>query len=216
MSSLLALLLCGLFYGGAIAWLLYRKPSEPPASFDPQPVHLSFAQVALQAEPEPPLPEPEPEPEPPPEPVPEIEPEADIALESVEEEPFPEPEPPEPEPIPEPLEKAVQAEVSQEAAAPAVEPVPRAELLAWVQRQIEQEKYYPPSARRAGYEGRFRLQVNLDPSGTVVHAAVLDGRGHPLLRHSLEKIMEKLNGRRFGRSLPEEVSLPFEFEFQLQ
>jgi TonB family protein len=215
-SRLSALCLCGLLYSGAIVWLGFYLQQERlrPAAFTPQPVRLSFAQVALQSAVEPPPPEPLPEP-PDPEPVEEMTPEADIAPEKAEEEPPPEAAP-DPIPEPEPVQEEVEAAVSQEAAAPEVPPVERDLLLAWVQQQIEQEKYYPPSARRAGYEGRFRLRVALDESGTVVDAAVLNGRGHPLLRRSLEKILDGLPGRRFGQPLPEAVELPFEFEFRLQ
>lgn len=202
LSSVLAFALSGLFYIAVIALIIFlikNHPSEPRA-FNPAPVNLSFAQIELQAAAEPP---PEVKPEPPP---PE---EVDVVLEEV----VVVPEPPPPE-----LQRVVEspAQVTQEAAAPATPPVDRNILLDWVRKQIEKEKYYPPAARNAGFEGRFRLLVKIGADGKISSASVLDGNGHSLLRRSLEKIMTGLVGRDSGQPLPEPVELPFEFEFKLR
>lgn len=169
------------------------------------PVRLSISQIALKtAEPPPvqPLPEPSPaRPEPEQEPLP-TEPEkknvpADPA--SIFQEPPPESTP---------------AQVTQEASAE-VPGAARDVLLAWVREQIEKEKYYPQAARNAGYEGRFRLVIKVGTAGSITDAAVLEGRGHPLLRRSLEKIMAGLKGRNSGQTPAAPVELMFDFEFKL-
>ncbi|MDD3275451.1 MAG: energy transducer TonB, partial [Kiritimatiellales bacterium] len=122
------------------------------------------------------------------------------------------PEPPPPEP-----QQRVEtpAQVTQEASAPAAPPVDRNVLLDWVREQIEKEKYYPPAARNAGFEGKFVLSVKIGMDGKISEALVVDGKGHPMLRRSLEKIMAGLIGRDSGRMIYESVELPFEFEFKL-
>ncbi len=105
--------------------------------------------------------------------------------------------------------------MTQEASAPAVPPVDRNVLLDWVRAQIEKEKYYPPAARNAGFEGQFQLLIKIGTDGKITEAVVLEGKGHPMLRRSLEKIMAGLIGRDFGQTLPAPVELPFEFEFKL-
>lgn len=167
-----------------------HRPAEPVAVF-PAPVQLHFAQMELRAVVETP---PEPEPSPPEE--------AEEALEEIVETP-------EPEPV------KAEAHVTQEASAPQTPPVDPDRLRLWVQEQIEKEKYYPVAAQRAGYEGQFRLLVKIGRDGKISEAAVLGGKGHPILRRSLEKIMTALPGRSFGAPLPEPDELSFEFEFKL-
>ena len=192
---LLAFSLSLLLYagGGAAGYLWGKRLSETP----PPPVHvnavnLSFAQMELVAVEEPPPPK-EPEPLPPEE--------VDVVLEEIIEEP-------EPEPI------KAEALVNQEAAAP--ESITDADALtAWVQLQIENEKYYPPSARRAGYEGTFDLLVVLEKDGTISEAVITYGRGHPLLRRALEKMLGNLPGRNYGQPLGQTIDVPVEFQFEL-
>ena len=135
----LALLLCLLLYGGGGVggYFWGRGQSEEDAtSIHVNAVNLSFAQMELVAVEEPPPPK-EPEPLPPEE--------VDVVLEEIVEEP-------EPEPI------QADALVSQEASS-ADEEVTADALSDWVLEQIQKEKYYPPSAQRAGYEGVFDLLV---------------------------------------------------------
>lgn len=189
----------------ALIFFLIKNCQPEPRPFNSAMLNLSFAQIELQAAAEPPL-------EVSPAPVPEeIKPEpvlpepADVEIDPMPEEPKHEPEP-----------AGVSAQVTQEASAPAVPSVARNVLLNWVREQIEKEKYYPSAARNAGYEGTFRLLVKIGTDGKVLEASVLDGKGHFLLRRSLEKIMDGLIGRSFGQILPAPVELPFEFEFKLQ
>jgi TonB family protein len=194
LSGLLAFALSGLFYIAVVALVLLWTKNRPvfQPAFHPAPVNLSFAQIELKAAELPPEVKTE---HPPPE-------KAEVAVEL-------EPEPPPPEPI------KAEAKVTQEASAPVVPPVDRNVLLDWVRTQIEKEKYYPPAARNAGFEGQFRLLIKIGPDGKISEAAVLDGKGHPMLRHSLEKIMIGLIGRDSGQPPPAPVELPFEFEFKL-
>jgi len=201
LSGLLAFALSSLFYIAVAApVLLWTKnhPSEPSA-FNPAPVNLSFAQIELQAAAVPP---PEVTPEPPPPEKVDVVTEEIVAL----------PEPPPPE-LPQRVETP--AQVTQEASAPVTPPVDRNVLLDWVREQIEKEKYYPPAARNAGFEGRFRLLIKIGTDGKINEAAVLDGTGHPMLRRSLEKIIAGFIDRDFGQTLPDPLELPFEFEFKL-
>lgn len=221
---LLAFSLSLLLYGVAVNVIWFwadRLSDDRSALISLSAVHLSFAQMELTAVEEiPPPKEPEPSPKKEPEPPPPEE--VDVVLEEIIEEP-------EPDVSSEALVKEERvetdmarrnemeevAQVTQEAAAPEVVANPDA-LRAWVQQQIEREKYYPVTARRAGYEGSFNLLVKVEADGAISEAVVLSGRGHPLLRRSLEKIMELLIGRNSGRSLEKAVELPFEFNFELQ
>jgi len=187
LSRLLAFVLSGLFYVGVGAIVFFRAQRifTEQPAVSVQAINLSFAQMELRAVEEPP---------------------PDVSRRSETEA---EAEPPRKEPVP------AQAQITQEAAVPEIPPVEQNELLTWVYEQIEKEKYYPASAQRAGYEGTFNLRVNIGADGIISGAEVLDGKGHPLLRRSLEKVLGRLIGRRFGQSLPQPVELPFEFQFKL-
>ena len=208
LSGLLAFALSGLFYIAAAALILFlMKTRQPdPRAFNPAPVTLSFAQIELKAAVET-QPEVQPELLPVPEEIkPDLVPpeKAEVALDPVSEKPKPKPEP-----------VKAEAQVTQQAAAPAAPSVDRNVLLEWVRKLIEKEKYYPPAARNAGLEGQFKLLVKIGLDGKISEASVLDGKGHTLFRRSLEKIMASLIGCDFGQTLPEPVNLPFEFEFRL-
>jgi len=142
------------------------------------------------------------DPPPPKEPEPLPPEEVDVVLEEIIEEP-------EPEPV------EADALVSQEASS-ADEEVTADALSNWVLEQIQKEKYYPPSAQRAGYEGVFDLLVIIEADGTISDASITYGRGHPLLRRSLEKMLGKLSGRSFGQPIGQTVEMEVEFEFELE
>jgi outer membrane biosynthesis protein TonB len=57
--------------------------------------------------------------------------------------------------------------------------------------------------------------VKIGTDGRITEAVVLEGKGHPMLRRSLERIMDGLAGRHSGLTLPAPVELPFDFEFKL-
>jgi outer membrane biosynthesis protein TonB len=207
LSGLLAFALSSLFYIPVVAlvWFGMKNRPEKRPAFSPAPVTMSFAQIELKAAEPAPVVEPEPEPAPVPEeikPDPVLPGSAEVAIESK-----PEESPPEP--------VKAEAQVAQEAAAPAAPPVDRNVLLDWVREQIEKEKVYPVAAQRAGYEGQFRLLVKIGRDGKIQEAVVLEGKGNVLLRRSLEKIMSGLIGRDSGQTLPDPVELLFEFEFKL-
>ena len=190
---------------GVIWWGADRLSDEEATSIHVNAVNLSFAQMELVAVEEPPPPK-EPEPLPP-----DLsrrnemeEEEADIALEEIIEEPEPEPEP-----------IQADAQVTQEASS-ADEEVTTDAVSDWVLTQIQTEKYYPPSAQRAGYEGVFDLLVIIEADGTISAATITYGKGHPLLRRSLEKMLGKLIGRNFGQPIGQAVEMPVEFEFELE
>ncbi len=194
----MAFSLCLLLYagGGSAGYFWGRGLSEEKtASVHVNAVNLSFAQMELVAVEEPPPPK---EPEPPP---PE---EVDVVLEKIIEEPEPEPEPVE-----------ADAFVSQEASA-SEEAVDSDALSDWVLEQIEKGKHYPATAKRAGYEGVFDLLVIVEADGTISEASIVYGRGHPLLRRALEKMLGNLIGRNFGKPLGQTVEMEVEFEFELE
>lgn len=200
----MAFVLSGLFYALVLRLIFQRLEDRPPP--DPSAlsaVTLTFAQMALQAVAAPPPPESKTVSKP------------DTA-DGVFEEPKPE-RPHHNEMTAEPEPKRVEevAQVTQEAAAP-VSVVETDVLFTWVRAQIEREKYYPVTARRAGHEGRYTLLVKIGADGIVSEASVRSGKGHPLLRRSLEKIMKGLLGRSFGKPLNQAVELPFTFHFNLQ
>jgi len=193
-------LYAALIWGGTF-WA-DRLLNEDPSAISVDAVNLSFSQMELVAVEETPPPK-EPEPLPSPE-------EVDVVLEEVIEEPEPALEPVEPEPV------QAEAQVTQEASAPAVEVVNTDRLMAWVSEQIQKEKYYPKVAQRAGYEGTFHLVVRIEADGVISKASVVSGRGHPLLRRSLEKIIASLLGRSFGQPLDEAINFNIPVDYKLE
>lgn len=212
-SNRLALVFSGLFYAAVVVLVLFGAKSRlpTPAAYPQEVLTLNISQIELQAAESVPEPPPEVKPEPVPDelaPVPEpvpAEPDEPV-VESV-------PDQPPPEPRREPVREA--ARVTQTASAPAAPLLNRNVLFRWVRQQIEKEKYYPLAARNAGYEGSFRLRVKIGTDGKVSETTVLGGRGHLMLRRSLEKILTGLVGRDSGQTLPEPHELDFEFEFKL-
>lgn len=216
LSGLLAFVLSTLLYAAGVTavFLWTKKLLEKPTKVQiPAPIRLEFAQIELQAS----VPEPELEPEPPP-PVED----ADIALEEPpEEEPPPDPPEEQPEPEPEEIQEEPEpdpapAQVSQEAAAPQIQPVDPDALKAWVQTQIEQAKYYPPTMKRAGIEGQFIVSVVVNREGVIESARIVEGQAHPVLRSATQKILGAVIGRDFGHSLDAPQEIRFDFGFDLQ
>jgi TonB family protein len=162
---------------------------------------------------------------------------AEVPLKEPEKVPESQPEPkPEPavtrpaEVAPAQVSSAAQtAQTAQQASAPAAQ-VAAAEPLAgqnwtgavnWrdlaiakLRVMVEREKYYPPSAQKAGYTGRFRVRIRLEPDGTVSGCEIAERHGHPLLGKAVETTLEKIKGRTLGMTLPErfDILLPIEFE----
>ncbi len=122
------------------------------------------------------------------------------------------------------------AQVAQAAAAPsaqvaATEPLTgqgrgdidwRTLAIAKLRALVEREKYYPPSAQKAGYTGRFSVLIRIDPDGTISGCEIAERRGHPMLGRAVETAMQKIRGTNIGWSLPEryEFLLPVEFELK--
>jgi TonB family protein len=127
--------------------------------------------------------------------------------------------------------EAQTAQVSQDASAPgtqmeAAEPLAgkgRAGEISWqslaaakLRAMVEHEKHYPPAAQKAGYAGRFRVYIRLEPNGTVSGYEIKERRGHPMLGKAVEVALEKIKGRTIGMTLPErlDILLPIEFELK--
>lgn len=154
------------------------------------------------------------------------------------------PKPPEPEPRPEPAvtqpaeasespvsAEAQTAQVAQSASAPGAQ-IESAETVAgrgrtgdvnWralavakLRALVEREKYYPPSAQKAGYTGRFSVHVCIETDGTISGCEITERHGHPMLGRAVETAMQKIRGTNIGWSLPEryEFLLPVEFELK--
>lgn len=176
-------------------------PDTASPSFSVNSVNLSFTQIKLQAAVEAPPPEPKPEPEP--EPLEEV----DVVLEEIIEEPEPEPEP-DPEPIP------VEAQMTQAAAT--MEPYRESEHLGiWVSGLVEQVKYYPATAQRAGMTGTFDLLIKVGKDGVISEVTIASGKGSALLRRALSKMIRSLPGKYFGRPIEEAVDLSLPVDFEL-
>lgn len=158
---------------------------------------------------------------------------AEVPLEEIQKPPEPQPEPVVSRPA-EANESQVSAaaqtaQMAQSASAPgaqveAAEPLAgkgrigqvnwRMLAVAKLRAMIEREKYYPPAAQKAGYTGRVRVQIQLEPDGTVSGYEIKERRGHPMLGKAVESALEKIKGRTIGMTLPErfELTLPIEFE----
>ena len=198
-------------------------PSMGPkaASLNVMQIELQPAAASLPAQPVSPLP-----------PAP-----AEVPLEEPQKVPESKPEPkPEPavakpaEVTPSQVPAAAQtAQVAQKAAAPGAQveaAVPLAgqgrtgeincrELaVAKLRSMVEHEKYYPPSAQKAGYTGRFGVRIRLEPDGTISGCEIKERRGHPLLGKAVEATLQKIQGKSIGMTIPErlDILLPIDFE----
>jgi TonB family protein len=200
-----ALSLCALVYAVAISLLFQGLEKESQRSVSVKAVRLSIAQIELQTAPAP-------EPRPRNELKPEIRPEAeaDVALEKVIEEPEPLPQRLS---KPEPDVKVPVAQVNQEASAPAFLVDPD-DVQGWVLEEIETEKYYPAAAERFGLTGTFGLTIQVDENGTIQSAKVLDGDGHRILRQAVERMLEKIIGRKYSKPIGAPMGFEVEYEFE--
>jgi outer membrane biosynthesis protein TonB len=204
-ARVIALCLCGAVYFIALNLISQGLDrSDHPDFSMANAVSLSFAQMELQA-PSAPQRKPNPEPEILPEPE-----EADVTLEKVNKKPQPQPEP---EPAPLPESDAPVAQVTQQAAAPAVA-VPVEGVQSWLLELLEMEKYYPAAAERFGLTGTFDLNIVVDADGTILSADVLEGGGHRILRQALRKMLMKIIGRNYGEPVGETLQFEFGFEFE--
>ena len=212
--------------GTLIFFIARRMTADQWPSMGPKAENLSVMQIALQpaaASPAQPV-----APPPPPEP-------AEVPLKEPQKVPETKP-----APVPavtKPAEAAASpapvaaqaAQTAQKAAAPgaqveAAEPLagqkPTGEIdwrmlaIAKVRALVEHEKYYPPSAQKAGYTGRFKVRIRLEPDGTISGGEIAERHGHPLLAKAVEATLEKIRGGTVGLTLPErfDILLPIEFE----
>lgn len=222
---------------GAVLFFVARKfVFEQWPSMGPKSDNLNVVQMELlpaAASPEKPVSTAPPEPAAqPPKP-------ADVALEKVQKGPELEPEPrPEPKVLlpvaasesPASAE-APTAQVAQSASAPAAQIESKETIagqgrtgdadwrllaIAKLRALVEREKYYPPSAQKAGYTGRFSVRIRIEPDGTISGCEIAERRGHPMLGRAVETAMQKIRGTNIGWSLPEryEFLLPVEFELK--
>jgi TonB family protein len=86
--------------------------------------------------------------------------------------------------------------------------------VAKLRSMVEHEKYYPPSAQKAGYTGRFGVRIRLEPDGTISGCEIKERRGHPLLGKAVEATLQKIQGKSIGMTIPErlDILLPIDFE----
>lgn len=185
---------------------------------------IDIQQVELHSAAAPPV---QPAPSPPvPEPV-------EVPLEEPQKQPEPRPEPVVSQPAeasPAPVTTRPQtAQMAQPASAPAAQVESESPLagqgqagdidrrtlaIAKIRALVEHEKYYPPAAQKAGYTGRFRVHISLEPDGTISGCDIAERHGHPLLGKAVETTLGKIQGRSIGMTLPErfELLLPIDFE----
>jgi len=220
LSCLLHLAAGTVIFFMARKWAVEQWPSMGPKAvtmIDIQQVELHSA-AATPSQPSPPPPVPAPVEEP---------------LEEPQKQPEPRPEPVVSQPVKTseaPVSAVAQtAQMAQRASAPeaqieAAEPLAgqgrtgdidwRTLAIAKIRAMVEREKYYPPAAQKAGYTGRFRVRIRLEPDGTVSGCEITERRGHPLLGKAVETALGKIQGQNIGMTLPErfELLLPIEFE----
>jgi TonB family protein len=197
--------LCALVYVTGVALLLNRLGNQPERSASVKAIKLSIAQMELQAVAAP-MPKLRPKPEP--EPVPEDE--ADVALKEVVEKAEPQPQP---NFEPPPKAEATVAQVNQEASASAFLVDPD-DVQGWVLEEIETEKYYPAAAERFGLTGTFGLTIEVDETGKIQSAEIVDGDGHRILRQALERMLENIIGRKYTKPIGNPMDFEVEFEFE--
>lgn len=211
---------------GAASLFWYTPESQAIALPMPKTVAVHLvAPAPPKVEPHIPLPEnpplPAPLPEPPPKPIPKR---IVAPQEKPKREPMPLPQAPainaprdEPvvrEPLPLPVTEAPPAKPSVAASSPALQE----KLLAALLHAVEQEKFYPRTARRAGISGVITVQFSFNAAGTITAHALSDSSAHrSLVKAALECAKQVATRHQFqslatGSAITIEVPILYQLE----
>lgn len=82
---------------------------------------------------------------------------------------------------------------------------------------INEEKFYPKVARRAGYEGVLFVDVEVDQEGKIIHYQIQGKRCHRSLQQALEKVFNKVQERyQATQKFPYPVKIRIPVSYQLR
>lgn len=79
-------------------------------------------------------------------------------------------------------------------------------------RKLSEHILYPQAAVEAGHEGTVHLLLRLDAHGTILHASVAAGSGHPELDHAA--LQSALRAGQLNAGGRTEIILPITFRLQ--
>ncbi len=223
------LLTVSLGHAGLLGLLLFASDSPEPVT-PPRPLTISLISPEA-AKPQPtPQPKPQPQPRPQPEPVPKppepvvktLPPPPVLAAKPtptpaaqpvIEEVPIPAPEPKpvpvaEPVPVAKPAPAPVAAEISKPAPAPPTPPR-QADYLA------NPKPHYPQLSRRLGEAGTVRLNILVNPDGSVARLELAQSSGYPRLdRSAMDTVQSSWKfepARQDGKPVAAWVIVPIQF-----
>ncbi len=216
------LLTVSLAHAGLLGLLLFAADSAEPIT-PPRPLTISL----ITPEAAKPQPAPQPRPRPQPIPIPRPQPPEPVAVKplppppvlaakptpatapqpAIEDAPVPAAEP-KPVSVPEPPPAPAAAEVSQPAPAPPTPPR-QADYLA------NPKPHYPPLSRRLGEAGTVRLNILVNPDGSVARLELAQSSGYPRLdRSAMETVQSSWKfepARQGGKPVAAWVIVPIQF-----
>ena len=187
--------------------VLLLAPATPEPITPPRPLMVSLLEPAVEA----PQPQPQPEPKPqPPKPVTKPLPTPVLAAKPT---PVPQPvvETPKPTPLPEP--------VSELLPPPAPKPAPPSPPTPTPPRPADYlnnpKPSYPSLSKRLGEEGTVRLNILVNPDGSVAQLELAESSGHPRLdRAAIDTVQSSWKfepARQGGRPVAAWVIVPIQF-----
>ena len=208
-----ALAAVALAHAGLLA-LLLAVPDTPAPTLPPRPLIVSLIEPQVEA----PQPQPKPEPKPqPPKPVTKPLPTPVLAAKPT---PAPMPqsvaETPEPAPVPEPVPDVLPPPAPVAEAPKPAPPLPPAPTPPRPADYLNNPKPpYPALSKRLGEEGMVRLNILVNPDGSVAQLELLESSGHPRLdRSAMDAVQSSWKfepARQDGKPVAAWVIVPIQF-----
>ena len=198
------------FAHAGLLGLLLLAPDTPEPITPPRPLMVSLIEPRLEA------PQPQPKPQPP-KPVARPLPTPVLAAKPTSA-PMPQPvaETPEPAPVPEPIPEVLPPPAPVAEAPKPAPPLPPAPTPPRPADYLANPKpSYPSLSRRLGEEGTVRLNILVNPDGSVARLELLKSSGHPRLdRSAMETVRSSWKfepARQGGRPVTAWVIVPIQF-----
>ncbi|MFN3543701.1 MAG: energy transducer TonB [Thiobacillus sp.] len=198
-----------------LAWLAFAPTPEPHTP--PRPLIVSLIVPEVQA-PEPPQPKPEPTPAPPQPAVKPLPPPPVLVAERAQPAPQPVIEAPKPVPVPEPVPEVLPPPappVVAEAPKPAPPPPPPPTPPRAADYLNNPKPPYPALSKRLGEQGVVRLNILVNPDGSVARLEIASSSGYPRLDEIAVKTVQSSwkfePARQAGKPVPAWVIVPIEF-----
>ena len=203
-------------HAALLVWLVVA-PAEPERITSPRPLTVSLIVPEVQ-EPEPPQPKPEPTPAPPKPVVKPLPPPPVLVAERTQPAPQPVIEAPKPVPVPEPVPEVLPPPappVVAEAPKPAPPPPPPPTPPRPADYLNNPKPTYPALSKRLGEQGIVRLNILVNPDGSVARLEIAKSSGYPRLDEVAMKTVQSSwkfePARQAGKPVSAWVIVPIEF-----